>query len=156
MENTVTAEEYEETEETCEPSGSLTLNGEAWKNRDNPTYTSLLDRYGAADLFSGKNTGLYKEMKEELQARQQALTEYVFSGQMQTKGEEEDMVELVFSQEIRFTKLKDYSRKEDDYSICFVMAEILFVLIFLYVLLKVNAHRKKRRESHAVEINLEN
>lgn len=155
MDNTITVDEDMETEEIYESSGSLILDGESWKDRNNTTYTSLLDRYGVADLFSGKSMELYQEMKEEKHARQQALTEYVFSGQMQTKGEEEDMVELVFSREIQFSKLRDYSRSEDDYTICFVMAEVLFVLIFLYILIKVNAYRKKRRESHAAEINLE-
>lgn len=133
----------------------MTLDGEAWKNRNNTTYTSLLDRYGVADLFSGESMERYREMAEEKRAEQQELTEYVFSGQMQTEGEEENMIELVFSQELRFSKLRDYSRKEDDYFICYVMAEILFVLLFLCILIKINAVRKKRRESHAVEINLE-
>lgn len=155
MDNTITVDEDMETEEIYESSGSLILDGESWKDRNNTTYTSLLDRYGVANLFSSESMELYQEMKEEKHARQQALTEYVFSGQMQTKGEEEDMVELVFSREIQFSKLRDYSRSEDDYTICFVMAEVLFVLIFLYILIKVNAYRKKRRESHAAEINLE-
>lgn len=151
----MTAEEDRDTETGYETPGSLTLNGEAWKNRDNTTYTSLLDRYGVADLFSSKNMELYQEMKEEKLAGQRALTEYVFSGRMQTMSEEKDVIDLVFSREIQFSKLRDYSRNEDDYTICFVMTEILFVLVFIYILIKINANRKKRRESHAVEINLE-
>lgn len=155
MGNTMKPEENRNTEAAYEPSGSLHLNGEAWKNRNNTTYTSLLDRYGAAELFSGESMKLYQEMEEAKHAQQQELTEYVFSGHMQTKSEEENVIEHIFSQEIRFSKLQDYSRKEDDYSICFIMAEILFVLVFLYILIKINANRKKRRESHAVEVNLE-
>ncbi len=151
----MTTEEGRDTETVYESSGSLTLDGEAWKNRNNTTYTSLLDRYGVADLFSSKSMDLYQEKKEEKIAGQQALTEYVFSGQMQTMSEEENVIELVFSREIQVSKLRDYSRSEDDYTICFVMAEILFVLVFIYILIKINANRKKRRESHAVEINLE-
>lgn len=133
----------------------MILNGEAWKNRNNKTYTSLLDRYEVSDLFSGESMELYREMEEEKREEQRELTEYVFSGQMQTKSEEENMIERIFSQEIRFSKLRDYNKNEDDYSICFVMAELLFVLVFIYALMKINAGRKKRRESYAVEINLE-
>lgn len=138
--------------------GSLNLNGEAWKNRNNTTYTSILDRYDVADLFSGENTELYQKMEEEKRAEQQELTEYVFSGQMQTKGgsEDEDMIERIFSQEIQVSRQRDYSINEDDYSICFAMAEMLFVLIFIYVLMKVRAGKRKRRELNAAEINLEN
>lgn len=151
----MTTEEGRDAETGYETPGSLTLDGEAWKNRNNTTYTSLLDRYGVADLFSSKSMDLYQENKEEKLAGQRALTEYVFSGQMQTMSEEENMIDLVFSREIQVSKLRDYSRSEDDYTICFVMAEILFVLVFIYILIKINANRKKRRESHAVEINLE-
>lgn len=138
--------------------GSLNLNGEAWKNRNNTTYTSILDRYDVADLFSGENTELYQKMEEEKRAEQQELTEYVFSGQMQTKGgsEDEDMIERIFSQEIQVSRQRDYSINEDDYSICFAMAEMLFALIFIYVLMKVRAGKRKRRELNAAEINLEN
>lgn len=135
--------------------GNMILNGEAWKNRNQKTYTSLLDRYEVSDLFSDESMELYREMEEEKREGQRELTEYVFSGQMQTKSEEENMIERIFSQEIRFSKLRDYNRNEEDYSICFVMAEMLFVLVFLYALMKINAGRRRRRESHAVEINLE-
>lgn len=136
--------------------GSLNLNGEAWKNRDNTTYTSLLDRYGAADLFSDESMELYQKIEEENRAEHQELTEYVFSGQLQARGEEENLIDCIFSQEIQISKLRDYSKNEDDYSICFVMAEILFVLVFICILMKIKASGKKRRELNAVEINLEN
>lgn len=136
--------------------GSLDLNGEAWKNRNNTTYTSLLDRYSVADLFSDKSMELYQKMEEENRAEHQELTEYVFSGQLQAKGEEENMIDCIFSQEIQFSKLRDYNKNEDDYSICIVMAEILFALVFICILMKIKAGRKKRREADAVEINLEN
>ena len=136
--------------------GSLDLNGEAWKNRNNTTYTSLLDRYSVADLFSDESMELYQKMEEENRAEHQKLTEYVFSGQLQAKDEEENMIDCIFSQEIQFSKLRDYNKNEDDYSICYVMAEILFVLVFICALMKIKAGRKKRREADAVEINLEN
>lgn len=136
--------------------GSLNLNGEAWKNRNNKTYTSLLDRYSVEDLFSDENMELYQKMEEENHAEHQKLTEYVFSGQLQTKGEEENMIDCIFSQEIQFSKLRDYNKNEDDYSICFIMAEILFVLVFICIIMKIKASGKKRREANAVEINLEN
>lgn len=154
-EDRIIAEENEAAEATEESSGVLILDGEAWKRRGSTTYTSLLDRYGAADLFSAEHTEQYQEMEEEENARQQEMTEYLFSGQMQTKSEDEAMIEQVFSEEIRLTKVQDYSRKEEDYSICFALAEIFFVLVFLYILVKINAARRKRRESYAAEIDME-
>lgn len=156
MDDTLTPEEYEEGEETSEISGSLTLNGEAWKNRDDITYNSLLDINGVTDLFSEESTNLYNDMKLESDAERQELTEYLFTEQMETENAEEDMADMIFSEEIRLSRSRDYSRNEDDYSICFVMGEIIFVLIFLYILMKINAGRRKRREAHAVEINMEN
>lgn len=155
MENVATTEEGQDVEKVSESSGNLELNGEAWKNRSNTTYTSLLDRYEAADLFSDKSMQLYQQLGEEKDKEYQGLTEYIFSGQMQTKREEENMVERIFAEEIQLSKVMDYSRDEDDYSICFAMAEILFVLVFIYILMKVNASRRKRRETDAVEINME-
>ena len=155
MEEDMIMGEEQQAENISGSSGILELNGEAWKNRDITTYTSLLDMYEAADLFSDESMRLYQEQKEEKNAQQQELTEYIFSGQMQTKSEEENMVERIFSEEIQLSKVRDYSRKEEDYSICFVMAELFFVMLFLYILMKVNAGRRKRREAYAVEINVE-
>lgn len=155
MENTLTTEESQDAEEISQPSGTLELNGEAWKNRNNTTYTSLLDQYEAADLFSDKSMQLYQQLQEEKKAEQQELTEYIFSGQMQIEKEEEAIVERIFAEEIQLSKVRDYSRNEDDYSICFVMGEILFVLVFIYILMRINTGRRKRREAYAVEINLE-
>lgn len=155
MENLTTTEEGQDVEAVSESSGNLNLNGEAWKNRNNTTYTSLLDRYEAADLFSDKSMRMYQQLEEEKHTEQQELTEYIFSGQMQTKREEEYIIERIFAEEIQLSKVRDYSRNEDDYFICYVMAEILFVLVFVYILMKINAARRKRREAHAIEINME-
>ncbi len=155
MEDNVISEDDESVETTSGGSGNLTLNGEAWKSRNQKTYTSLLDQYGVSDLFSDRNTELYRKLQQEKSAEYQELTEYIFSGQMQVEDEEEDLVEIIFSQEIQFSKTRDYSRGEEDYSICFVLAEILFVMLFIYILMKVNAGRKKRRELFAAEIDME-
>lgn len=154
-EDTVMPEESREERIDQESSGNLVLDGEAWKKRGNTTYTSLLDRYGAADLFSDKNTERYQEMEEEARLKDGVLTEYLFSGQMQTESEEADMVEKIFSQEIQLSRVKDYSRAQEDNTVYFVMAELLFVLVFIYILMKVNAARKKRRDSNAVKIDME-
>lgn len=138
-----------------EPSGNLVLDGEAWRKRGNTTYTSLLDRYGAADLFSDQNTERYREREEKERLRDSALTEYLFSGQMQTESDEADMVEKVFSEEIQLSRVKDYSRAQEDNTVYFAMGELLFVLVFLYILIKVNAARKRRRDSDAVKIDME-
>lgn len=154
-EDTIIPEESKEEEAVYEPSGNLVLDGEAWKKRGNTTYTSLLDRYGAADLFSDQNMERYREMAEEERLQDSALTEYLFSGQMQTESDEADMVEKVFSEEIRLSRVKDYSRAQEDNAVYFVMGELLFVLVFLYILMKVNAARKRRRDSDAVKIDME-
>lgn len=133
----------------------MTLNGESWKNRGQTTYTSLLDRYGASGLFSGESMEAYQEIREKKGAGQQALTEYVFSGKMQAKGEEGNVADLIFSQEIRFSKLRDYNRGEKDDATCFVMGEMLFVLAFLCALVKINAGRRKGRGQRAVKVDVE-
>lgn len=153
-EDTIMPEESKD-EAAYEPSGNLVLDGEAWRKRGNTTYTSLLDRYGAADLFSDQNTERYREMAEKERLRDSALTEYLFSGQMQTESDEADMVEKVFSEEIQLSRVKDYSRAQEDNTVYFAMGELLFVLVFLYILIKVNAARKRRRDSDAVKIDME-
>lgn len=154
VEDTVMPEEGMEQGTDHESSGTLVLDGEAWKKRGNTTYTSLLDRYGAADLFSDKNTERYREMEEEARLKDDSLTEYLFSGQMQTESEEADMVEKIFSEEIQLSRVKDYSRTQEDNTVYFAMAELLFVLAFIYILMKVNAARKKRRDSNAAKIDM--
>lgn len=155
MEDNILSEEDETAETASGGSGGLRLNGEAWKNRDQKTYTSLLDQYGVSGLFSARNTERYQELQQEKSAEHQKLTEYIFSGQMQAEDEEEDLVEIIFSQELQFSKTRNYSRDEEDYSICYILAEILFVMLFIYILMKINAGRKKRREPLAVEIDME-
>ncbi len=155
MDDTLMSEEYEEGEGDAGTSGILTLNGEAWKNRDNTTYNSLLDINGVTDLFSQESTDQYNDRKQESYTEQQELTEYLFSEQAETENMEENEADRIFSEEIRLSRSRDYSRNEEDYSICFVMAEIIFVLLFLYLLIRINAGRRKRREAHAAEINME-
>lgn len=155
MDETLTSEEYGEGEGDSGTSGSLTLDGESWKNRGDTTYNSLLDINGVAELFSEESTERYNEKQQEAYTEQQELQEYLFSGQAMIEAVKGNEADVIFSEELRLSRSRDYSRNEDDYSICFVMAEIIFVLIFLYILMKINAGRKKRREDHAVEINME-
>lgn len=152
----MTQKENEASNSESEGSGSMVLNGEAWKDRNQTTYTSLLDQYGVSDLFSYDSIRLYQKLEQEKHIRQQEVTKYVFSGRMQVKEEEDDMVERIFSEEIQLSRVRDYNKNEDDYSICFVLAEILFVLAFIYILIKINSGRRKKEETHAAEINLEN
>lgn len=154
--DSVTQQENEMIKSAPGESGSMVLNGEAWKDRSRTTYTSLLDQYGAADLFSYDSIRLYRKQEQENRIRQQEITRYVFSGQMTAKKEEDDIVEQVFSEEIQLSRVRDYNQREDDYSICFVLAEILFVLVFIYILIKINSRKRKKEEAHAAEINLEN
>lgn len=155
MDDALTPEEYAEGEETAETSGVLVLDGESWRNRGDRTYHSLLDINGVTDLFSEESTGRYNEKQQESDMEQQELKEYLFSLQTMPDSVEESEADMIFSEEIRLSRNRDYSRSEEDYSICFVMAEIIFVLVFLYILIRINAGRRKRREAHAAEINME-
>lgn len=131
----------------------MTLNGEAWKNRGDTTYTSLLDMYGASDLFSDKSMRLYEQSKPDSISERQDLAEYLFSGQMQSSNADNDIVEQIFSEEMQFSKIQRYSRNTNDYTASIVLAEILFVLVFLCILMKWNASRREKRKEHAAEIN---
>lgn len=148
-------EENREEGTVQETTGTLVLDGEAWKERGNKTYTSLLDRYEVADLFSEENTERCREMAEEERAKDGALTEYLFSGKMPEEDDEADLVEQVFSEKMQLSRVKDNSREQEDNTIYFAMAELLFVLLFLYILTKISAVRKKRREQYAVEADME-
>lgn len=152
---TILVNESTDTEPVSGESSGMILDGESWKNRDNTTYTSLLDMYGAPELFSSEKTNLYSEIKQVDILEQQNLVNYIFSGQMQVENEEENLIDYIFSKEIELSKVKNYNRDEDDYFLCFVMAEILGILIFIRLLAKFNAKRKKRREKYETEINLE-
>lgn len=142
---------------STEVSGSMTFDGEAWKNRDNVMYTSLLDMYGASDLFSSKSMEIYNKLGQEELAEQQELVNYIFSGRLNTEdNNDEELINYVFSNEIEFSKTKDYGKNENDYFICYVMSAALVVLVFVCLLINFDVRRKKRREKYAAEINMEN
>ncbi len=68
MDDTLMSEEYEEGEGDSGTSGILTLDGEAWKNRENTTYNSLLDINGVTDLqYYSKNNILKQSFWNEIQ-----------------------------------------------------------------------------------------
>lgn len=132
---------------------AMTLNGEAWKNRGDTTYTSLLDMYGVSDLFSDESMRLYEQSKLDNISQQKELTEYLFSGRMQDKSADNNIVEQIFSEEIQFSKVQRYNRNTNDYTVSILLAEILFVLVFLCILMKWNASRREKRKGHAAEID---
>lgn len=134
--------------------GAMILNGEAWKSRGDTTYTSLLDIYGVSNLFSQESIELYAESKEEKDSRQEELTEFLFSGRMQAQSKEENIVEQIFAEEIHLSRVQNYSRSTNDYTISLVLAEILFVLVFLCLLMRWNAARREKRKEHAAEIDI--
>lgn len=154
-------EQYEvnnanETENALEENEGLTLDGEAWKSKDSTTYTSVLDLYGASDLFSGEVTQLYEESYLQEQELQSNLKEYVFSGDMEQEKDEHDvLVDYLFSEGVSLSKVKDYTTKQENYTFCLVLAMVLVGLIFAIVMLRYNSGRRKRRESFATEINME-
>ena len=132
---------------------AMTLNGEAWKNRGDTTYTSLLDMYGVSDLFSDESMRLYEQAKPDSISQQKELAEYLFSGRMQGQSADNNIVEQIFSEEIQFSKVQRYSRNTNDYTVSILLAEILFVLVFLCILMKWNASRREKRKGHAAEID---
>lgn len=154
MEDNYTTEN-EDNEAATEESGSMTFDGEAWKDREDVTYTSLLDMYSAESLFSSENMELYKESEQAKQAESQGLMGYVFSGYLNTGDNDEELIDYIFSEKIELSNVKDYSRNENDYFVCYVMAAVLAALIFVCLLINFNSRRKIRRGKYATEIDLE-
>lgn len=145
------------TEGQQEEQGGLVLDGESWKNKDSTTYTSVLDLYSAADLFSVERTRSYEQKYLEEQELQQELQEYIFSGKMpENDGEEEALIEYLFSDGVSLSKVKDYSTQKESYTLCLILAAVLATLVFGIVMARYSRKRRKRRESFAVEINMEN
>lgn len=140
-----------------EEQGGLVLDGESWKNKDSTTYTSVLDLYSAADLFSVERTRSYEQKYLEEQELQQELQEYIFSGKMpENDGEEEALIEYLFSDGVSLSKVKDYSTQKESYTLCLILAAVLATLVFGIAMARYSRKRRKRRESFAVEINMEN
>lgn len=154
MEDNYTTEN-EDNEAATEESGSMTFDGEAWKDREDVTYTSLLDMYSAENLFSSENMELYKESEQAKQAESQELIDYVFSGYLNTGDNDAELIDYIFSEKIELSNVKDYSRNENDYFVCYVMAAVLVALIFVCLLINFNSRRKIRRGKYATEIDLE-
>lgn len=139
-----------------EGQGGLVLDGESWKNKDSTTYTSILDLYGATDLFSAEHTRLYEQKYMEEQELQMELQEYVFSGMMPEKEGDEALIEYLFSDGVSLSKVKDYSAQKENYTLCLILAAVLAGLVFGIIMARYNTKRRKRRESFATEINMEN
>lgn len=136
--------------------GNLELNGEAWKDRDITTYTSILDMYGAADLFSDKTTQQYQEM-QEAGAMDQQLADYLFSGRMQEAGTtDQELIDYIFTEELELTKVKNYNKDTNNYFLMLTMLGILVIMLFAMGLTEYNRRRRKRREKYAAEIDMEN
>lgn len=139
-----------------EAQGGLVLDGESWKNKDSATYTSILDLYGAADLFSAEHTRLYEQKYMEEQELQKELQEYIFSGAMPEKdGGEEALIEYLFSDGVALSKVRDYNTQKEDYTLCLILAAVFACLVFGIIMVRYSRKRIKRRENFATEINME-
>lgn len=144
------------TTEQQEAQGGLVLDGESWKNKDSATYTSILDLYGAPKLFSAEHTRAYGQKYLEEQELQQELQEYIFSGKMPEQEDgEEALIEYLFSDGVSLSKIKDYNTQKEDYTLCLILAAVLAGLVFGILMIRYSRKREKRRESFAVEINME-
>lgn len=155
MQQNETQENTQESVPNTAESNGLILNGEAWKDKNTTTYTSILDLYGVPDLFSGENTALYEKRREEDSRMQEKLQNYLFSGELQQTGNEAELTDYLFSGEIELSKVKSYTSEKESYMLSLVLAAILICMIFGMVLTGYSRRRKKRRESFAAEINME-
>lgn len=154
MEDVLTTEETENVS-TSEVSEGMSYDGEAWKDRNQTTYTSILDLYGASDLFSSETTELYSVLQQKDNSEYQELVNYVFSGQINIEDKDEEIINRIFSEEIKISKVKDYNKEENNYFICFILAEFFVVLVFISAMIKFNARKRSRREKYATEIDIE-
>ena len=71
-------------------------------------------------------------------------------------GEEEALIEYLFSDGVSLSKVKDYSTQKESYTLCLILAAVLATLVFGIAMARYSRKRRKRRESFAVEINMEN
>lgn len=139
-----------------EKAEGLKLDGESWKNKDSTTYTSILDLYGAADLFSRGTTWQYEKIQLDERELQEELREYVFSKETWQENQDGELMEYIFSEAVTLSKVRDYATEKGKDTLCMILAAVLTGLIFGMIVFRYNGERKKRRENFAVEINMEN
>ena len=152
------------TEESVNEAGStesyneIELDGEAWKERDNTTYTSILDIYGVPELFSENSTDFYHNNKNISNKKEQELIDYVLSDDFtdETKtNKDEELVEYIFSKEVSTSKVKEYSKDKEDYASMTLMAVVFVIFAFGLFMVRFNIKRQNRREKYGIEINME-
>ncbi len=144
--------------ESTETTGGIELDGESWKEREDTTYTSLLDLYEVSDLFSEKITNLYENKKAEEVIYEQELMDYVVSGAVGVDNQikkEDELIEYIFSQEINLSKVKEYDKGEYGYTTLLIMAGIFVIFAFGLFMVRFNIKRQNRREKYGIEINME-
>lgn len=147
--------EQQENSASATDARELNLKGDAWKAKDSETYASTLDMNGVSDLFSEEKTNKYEEKLLDKEKLDQQLLEYAFK-MPQTESVDEQLVDVLFGQELRITATKDY--KTDNGTGVFLVTAILILvgMIFACFMVKFNIKRKKKREKYATQINMEN
>lgn len=142
-------------EELQQPEEGLVLDGRSWRDKNSTTYTSILDLYGMADLFTEKTTGNYEGQLRGEQELQEQLREFVFSGSLQQEEEYTALVDYVFSDTLVLSRVREYTTGTEDYTVSLILAGILAVLVFGMAVAQYNRKRRKRREQFAAEIDME-
>lgn len=151
-------EDYIIESESTESEGGIELDGESWKERDDTTYTSLLDLYGVSDLFSEEVTVSYKHIEVEKDIKEQKLMDYVVSGEVVVNNrtsKDEELIDYIFSVEIDISKVKEYDKEEKGFGILITIVGLFVVLAFCLFMVRFNIKRQNRREKYGIEINME-
>lgn len=135
---------------------NMTIDGDAWKDRELDTYMSILDMYDAAELFT-------KDLYEEYAAKVSESAEIdverketVFTVDEIDEKPEQEIIDNIFSEEIKLSKVQEYGVRENNYVYLSWMIVILLLVICICILIKINISRNKRRKQYAAEINMEN
>lgn len=134
----------------------LLLDGESWKNKENITYSSILDLYGVSDLFTEQTNRVYKDEQDKEQVIQQKLQEYVFSDWTTNEQTEVELINYIFSDDVNLSKMKSYKSENGNDRLSAISIGIVLVIVFGIIMSGYNRERKKRREKFATEINMEN
>lgn len=138
------------------PSKSMIVDGDAWKERELNTYMSVIDMYGASELFDEDTYEKYGDLRLEDVERDSERKELIFTEIEEIQNSDSEMEDRIFSTEITLNKIQDYREETNSYRYLGWMTGILVVIICVCILIRINIKRVKRRHQYAAEINMEN
>ena len=135
---------------------SMVVDGDAWKEREINTYMSIVDMYGATELFDEDIYEKYDDLRLEEAEKDSERKELIFTEIEEEQNLDSELADRLFSTEIELNKVQDYGEEVDSYKYLGWMAGILLAIICICFLIKINLQRIKRRHQYAAEINMEN